>query len=54
MASKELHQKAQAITELISLIQKYPEETRRIMAAVDDGLTLGTAQPMWEQEGLAE
>jgi hypothetical protein len=31
------------ITELINLVQKYPAETRRILAAVNDGLRLGPA-----------
>lgn len=34
------------MTDLISLIQRYPEETRRVLSAVEDGLTLGPAQIM--------
>lgn len=43
----------QRMAELISLIQQYREEARRILAAIDDGLTLGPAQMMpgvWECE----
>jgi hypothetical protein len=46
MTDEVLRLKAQRMTELISLIQQYPEEARRIMAAVDDGLILGPAQIM--------
>jgi hypothetical protein len=49
--NEELLLTAEAMTKLISLIQEYPAEARRIMAAVDDGLTLGPAQVMpreWE------
>ena len=42
--TKELLLTAEAMTQLISLIQEYPEEPRRIMAAVEDGLTLGPAR----------
>lgn len=38
-----LHVKANDITQLIELIQAYPVEARRIVAAVKDGLTLGPA-----------
>jgi hypothetical protein len=52
--NKELILTVEAMTELISLIQRYPEEARRIMAAVDDGLTLGPAKVMpYEMERRA-
>lgn len=38
-----LHVKANDITQLIELIQAYPAEARRIVDAVEDGLTLGPA-----------
>ena len=38
-----LHVKANNITQLIRLIQAYPVEARRIVDAVEDGLTLGLA-----------
>jgi DNA-binding GntR family transcriptional regulator len=41
-----LRVKAQKMTELIALIQQYPAEARRVLAAVEDGLTLGPAQIM--------
>ena len=44
MTDEVLRLKTQRMTELISLIQQYPEEARRILAAIDDGLTLGPAQ----------
>ena len=43
---EELRRKARKITELIALIQEYPAEAQVIMAAVEDGLTLGPAQIM--------
>jgi hypothetical protein len=42
----ELRLTAQRMTELISLIQQYPKEARRILKAVEDGLILGPAQIM--------
>ena len=36
--------KAKKITELTMLIQEFPKETRVIIDAVEDGLTLGPAQ----------
>lgn len=51
MAGEALRSKAQQLTELIALIQQYPQETRRIVAAVEDGLVLGPARVMsWEPE----
>jgi hypothetical protein len=44
--NEELLLTAEEMTELISLIQRYPAEARRIMAAVEDGLMLGPAQIM--------
>jgi DNA-binding GntR family transcriptional regulator len=41
--------KVQKMTELIALVQRYPDETRRILAAAEDGLTLGPAQIMPEE-----
>jgi hypothetical protein len=38
-------QKAQQIAQLQALIQEYPAEAQLIMAALEDGLTLGSAQP---------
>ncbi|HZB32057.1 MAG TPA: hypothetical protein VE465_18010 [Streptosporangiaceae bacterium] len=38
-----LHVKANNMTKLIALIQAYPVEARRIVDAVEDGLTLGPA-----------
>jgi DNA-binding transcriptional regulator YhcF (GntR family) len=46
MSNSELFQTAQKMTDLITLIQQHPAEARRIIAAVDDGLTLGPAQVM--------
>jgi hypothetical protein len=40
----ELQQKAQQIEQLRALIQEYPAEAQLIMAALEDGLTLGPAQ----------
>ena len=37
------HVNAEEINQLIHLIQRYPAETRRILDAVEDGLTLGPA-----------
>jgi hypothetical protein len=36
--------KVEKLTRLTSLIQEYPAEAQLIMAAVEDGLTLGPAQ----------
>jgi hypothetical protein len=57
MTTKELRTTTQNMTELISLIQQYPKAARRILAAVEDGLTLGAAQIMpsemeYQQEGI--
>jgi hypothetical protein len=46
VASDALRVKTQKLTDLIALIQQYPEEARRVLAAVEDGLTLGPAQIM--------
>jgi hypothetical protein len=40
----ELRQKAQQIEQLQALIAEYPAEAQLIMAALEDGLTLGPAQ----------
>jgi hypothetical protein len=40
----ELRQKVQQIEQLQALIQEYPAEAQLIMAALEDGLTLGPAQ----------
>lgn len=37
-------QKARQIAQLQELIQEYPAEAQLIMAALEDGLTLGPAQ----------
>lgn len=42
------------MTHLIALIQRYPDEARRIMAAMDDGLILGPAQPMSDEMERAQ
>lgn len=40
----ELSQQAEKITQLTALIQEYPAEAQLILAAVEDGLTLGPAR----------
>ena len=40
---EELSRKAEQMTQLTTLIQEYPAEAQLIMAAVEDGLTLGPA-----------
>lgn len=51
MVDEVLRAKTQQLTELITLIQRYPVEARRVVAAVDDGLVLGPAQVMsWGPE----
>lgn len=45
-ARDELRAKAKKITDLTMLIQQLPREARRILEAVEDGLTLGPAQIM--------
>jgi hypothetical protein len=40
----EQRQKVQQISQLQALIQQYPAEAQLIMAALEDGLTLGPAQ----------
>jgi hypothetical protein len=40
----ELSQQAEKITQLTALIHEYPAEAQLILAAVEDGLTLGPAQ----------
>jgi hypothetical protein len=40
---EELSQKARKMTQLRTLIQEYPAEAQLIMAAIEDGLTLGPA-----------
>jgi hypothetical protein len=37
---------AEKMTQLVTLIQEYPAEAQLIMAAIEDGLTLGPAQLM--------
>jgi len=43
---EELAQKVEKMTRLVSLIQEFPAEAQLVMAAVEDGLTLGPAQIM--------
>jgi hypothetical protein len=50
--------KAEDVTQLAALIQEYPAEAQLIMAAVEEGLTLGPAQVMFaaqnhDQQGEA-
>jgi hypothetical protein len=40
----ELRQKARQIEQLQALIQEYPAEAQLILAALEDGLTLGPPQ----------
>jgi hypothetical protein len=40
----EQQQKAQKISQLQALIEEYPAEAQLIMAALEDGLTLGPPQ----------
>jgi hypothetical protein len=44
-------QKAQQIEQLQALIQEYPAEAQLIMAALEDGLTLGPAQRVTATSG---
>lgn len=46
MVDEALRLKTRHMTELIALIQRYPKEARRVVAAVEDGLVLGRAQVM--------
>ncbi len=51
MVDEALRMKTQQLTELIALVQRYPVEARRVVAAVEDGLVLGPAQVMsWGKE----
>ena len=45
---------AEKITDLTSLIQKFPVEARLILEAVEDGLTLGPAQIMNDPHALED
>jgi hypothetical protein len=40
---EELLRKTEKITQLVNLIQEYPAEAQLIMAAIEEGLTLGPA-----------
>lgn len=53
---EDVARKAEKITQLTALIQEYPAEAQLILAAVEDGLTLGAAQVLAvdpsDREGL--